>query len=107
MVFERFSPRWPIPLHSADGGEGSECGAGQDAPPASCPPPLPADLLGGLGICRNRVPPAARGRRRGPGLGLNSPRRLDQPAQRLLRVSTVERRASQGDRLSPVVGLAG
>src|SRR4030088_3835646 len=60
-------------LHSADGRKGPERGAGQDAPPAPGSPPFGAYLLGGVGMRRPGVPPAAGRRHRRVGFRLEAP----------------------------------
>src|SRR5438132_12828618 len=60
-------------LHSADGRKGPERGAGQDAPPAPGSPAFGADVLGGLGIRRPGMPPAAGRRHRRARFRLETP----------------------------------
>src|SRR5438105_5028123 len=99
-----------IPLHSADGRDRAERGAGQDAPPPPRPAPIAPHLLGHLGIRRAGLPRPARRRHRRPGVGLRaggSVRGLDEPAQDLRGAPAVQRLAGDLHGLGPIVGSVG
>src|SRR5437868_7460566 len=111
-----------IPLHSADGRDRAERGAGQDAPPPPRPALIAPHLLGHLGIRRAGLPRPARRRHRRPGVGLSAPtlpsargggslcwilRGLDQTLQHLAGAPAVQRVSGDLHGLGPIVGSAG